>query len=1070
MNKNTKFEEREKSYKEALRTLRVLARENPDIYAPHIAQILGSIGNFYWKAQKYFQAEVMYTEALEMQKELAEHNPVYNLDVATILNNIGNLYSNTQRFGEAEKAYTEALKIRRTLARENPVYSSHVVTTLNNLGILYNTTQRFSEAEKAFTEALDILEHLTEQDPDSHVLDMAMILLNTAALFYDEQRFSEAEKMYKKALKIYRNRARENPDVYSDVALVLNNLGSLYLYTQQYSEAEIMYDEALKIRRTLAEENPDLHTPHVAMILKNLGVLRTCTQQYSEAEIMYDEALKIRRTLAEENPAVFIPDVAAILNNLGNLYKDMQKFSEAENAFTEALEKYTALAEKNPAVYTPDVAATLDSIGSFYTYTHKFSEAEKVYNKALKMRKELAKENPAVFLPEVALTLNNLGNLFTCTHKYSEAEKAYNEALEMRRKLAKQNPHVHSPHAAMILNNLGNVYSDTKNYSEAEKVYNEALKMRRELEEKDYEAHIPDVARVLNNLGNLYKDMQKYPEAEKAYNEALKIKRTFEKENKDVFAPEIASTLNNLGNLYKDLKEYSEAERAYVESIQKYRERALWFETAQSLYNLSTITFDEKTLEDSRKLLELAILLSREEKYKYIQKGRYENIYHTLLARDMTTFSIFEALRDPQLLSLSWDEPIFQRNLERAHNDLEFQESLVEKTMKERISNVEFDLNVIPEDVLFMYIQEMANYLIIGVVEKGGVNRYTCKKEFLSVGNRLLYNLRLQQKAAKKRKDLTFVTEKFDELAEHWIRVIPEEIETLIKEKDCIVFSPDVGCSFLPLEALSIDGNPLCIEKTVVRATSLHQVLHLERIPKFNSSLIVGNPWPLSDKKKLIYSLPNQPECFKIPFLQKAQEEAEALTNKLPHSTVLLGQDASGERFLSEISRHSLIHFTGHGDLGRILLLSGPLNGFPPLFEPEEFSDYRRAERIQGIRKINMMEEWHPVTDLDLFDVHLKEGVIIFLNACETGKHKYAGGGYYQGLPAVFLKNGAHSVVSSLIPLFENHSKEFALHFYDNLLYTHSVSESLKRTRIWAQTKYKAPIHWVPYIHYGPPL
>lgn len=46
--------------------------ENPDIYAPKIAQILGSIGNFYWKAQKYFEAERMYTEALEMQKELAK--------------------------------------------------------------------------------------------------------------------------------------------------------------------------------------------------------------------------------------------------------------------------------------------------------------------------------------------------------------------------------------------------------------------------------------------------------------------------------------------------------------------------------------------------------------------------------------------------------------------------------------------------------------------------------------------------------------------------------------------------------------------------------------------------------------------------------------------------------------------------------------------------------------------------------------------------------------------------------------------------------------------------------------
>ena len=117
-----------------------------------------------------------------------------------------------------------------------------------------------------------------------------------------------------------------------------------------------------------------------------------------------------------------------------------------------------------------------------------------------------------------------------------------------------------------------------------------------------------------------------------------------------------------------------------------------------------------------------------------------------------------------------------------------------------------------------------------------------------------------------------------------------------------------------------------------------------------------------------------------------------------------------------------------------------------------------------------MMEEWHPVTDLDVFDVQLREGAVVFLNACETGQQKYAGGGYYQGLPAVFLKNGAFSVISSLVPVFDVPSKDFALHFYETLFHTHSVAESLKKARIWARDRYKAQIYWIPYIHYGPPL
>ena len=216
--------------------------------------------------------------------------------------------------------------------------------------------------------------------------------------------------------------------------------------------------------------------------------------------------------------------------------------------------------------------------------------------------------------------------------------------------------------------------------------------------------------------------------------------------------------------------------------------------------------------------------------------------------------------------------------------------------------------------------------------------------------------------------------------------------------------------------------------------------------------------------------MPSGSEQIKISFLEGAQEEAEALAEELPDATVLLGSHATGEKFLSEISKHSLIHFSGHGSLGRILFLSGPFKGFPPPFEPEEFSNLRKAERKEGTNPINMMKEWHPITDLDLFDVPLTKGAVIFLNACETGQHKYAGGGYYQGLPAVFLKNGAHSVVSSLIPIFDESSKEVALHFYKTLFNTRSVTGALKKARIWAKNEYKSHIYWVPYIHYGSPL
>ena len=760
-----------------------------------------------------------------------------------------------------------------------------------------------------------------------------------------------------------------------------------------------------------------------------LGILYSNTRKFYEAEKAYKEALEIGRTLAEQDPETYAPDLAMTLNNLGTFYRDTGKFSKAEHVYMEAREMYGGLEKTDPESYEPYVASLLNDLGIFYQDTRKFYEAEKAYNEALKRRRELFRKNSQVYADDLAGTLNNLGILYNDAYLYGE-----------------------------------------KRFLEAENVYKEALETFERLAKEYPEVYTPQVAETLNNLGNLYRDTQQFVKSEKRLKMALIIYRDLAEEYPEVYTPQVAETLNNLGNLYRDTENLFQAEKAFAEAMEKYVQIESWFGAARAAHNLSKINHDKEILEKSRRLLEAAILFTREEKYRYVHKESNESIYLGLIEQDISVFGVLESLRDPKSLSIPWNNVIPKKELEKAQNYMEFQKPLIENILRKQLPCYVPSAEL-PENSLFIYVQTLQNHLLFFVIDDNNIKKFKCKREFLTIGNELLRNLRIQQGVAGRAQDMSFVIEKFDDYSRKWSEALPREVMELIQGNDYIIFSPDYYCSYFPLEALQIDGQPLCVEKTVVRATNLHQFSELlKKKFRLDSSLIVGSPWPECNKEKLIYSLPSRSEPLRISFLRGEKEEAKALAEKLPKATLLLEHQATGERFLSEISQHSLIHFCGHIIAGRILLLSGPFKGFPPSFEPEEFSDLRKAERIEGIKRINMMEEWHPVTDLDLFDVKLSDGAVFFLNAPGTGPHKYVEGGYYQGLPAIFLKNGACSVISLMTPILDKHAKEFAIHFYETLLYTRSVSKSLRRTRIWAKESYKAQICWIPYVHYGPPL
>ncbi len=100
------------------------------------------------------------------------------------------------------------------------------------------------------------------------------------------------------------------------------------------------------------------------------------------------------------------------------------------------------------------------------------------------------------------------------------------------------------------------------------------------------------------------------------------------------------------------------------------------------------------------------------------------------------------------------------------------------------------------------------------------------------------------------------------------------------------------------------------------------------------------------------------------------------------------------------------------------------------------------------------------------------------LSACETGLGQLAQGEGVLGLPRLFLRAGAQSVLMTLWPVHDEFASHLMPEFYDQFL-NHKLSKAealaeAKRSALHAKIKdhgvyYQHPFFWAPFVLYGDP-
>src|SRR6266566_1562277 len=469
------------------------------------------------------QALAAIEETVDTRRTLAKAEPeIYAPQLANALNNQSKCLANLGRWEEALETIEETVEIRRALAEAAPeVYLPNLATALNNeSGCLAEVGWR-EDALETIDEAVAIRRELVTERPDSYEPDLAMYLNNQSACLADLGRREDALAAIDEAVAIRRELAQTQPAEFRpDLATALNDQSLRLADLGRREDALAAIDEAVAIRRELAQTQPAEFRPDLATALNDQSLRLADLGRREDALAAIDEAVAIRRELAQTQPAEFRPDLATALNNQSTCLADLGRREEALTAVGEATEIYRRLAQARPDTFLPDLAMTLNNQSACLADIGRREEALTAIEEAITTYRRLARARPDAFLPDLALSLNNQSPRLAELGRPDEALTAIEEAITIRRALAEAQPDAFLPDLAMSLNNQSGCLAGLGRWAAALTAIEEAILIRRALAEASPDAFLPDLAMSLKNLATILSAAGKHAEAEAARTES----------------------------------------------------------------------------------------------------------------------------------------------------------------------------------------------------------------------------------------------------------------------------------------------------------------------------------------------------------------------------------------------------------------------------------------------------------------------------------------------------------------------------------------------------------------------
>jgi CHAT domain-containing protein len=284
-----------------------------------------------------------------------------------------------------------------------------------------------------------------------------------------------------------------------------------------------------------------------------------------------------------------------------------------------------------------------------------------------------------------------------------------------------------------------------------------------------------------------------------------------------------------------------------------------------------------------------------------------------------------------------------------------------------------------------------------------------------------------------------------------------QPIRQLLGDTKTILLSPDAGLNLIPFEALVDENNQYLVENYhITYLTSGRDLLRLkDKFASQQSPLIVADPFYGKAGEKVALTRSIDLSEFTFPGLPGTEQEAKAIKNILPQSTVLTGYQAT-ENAVKQVKKTNILHIATHG-----------------FFKPEsnvlENPLLRSGLVLAGVKIGQSAGDDGVLTALETTNLNLVGTKLVVLSACDTGKGDIKIGQGVYGLRRALVIAGSESQLISLWKVSDDATKDLMVAYYGRLQKGEGRSEALRQIQLGMLKgeKQKHPFYWASFIPSG---